>query len=495
MALEQIPFDIELRLRQLEVLDRITQISLASNSLQDLLRGSLDLTLEVFNADRAWFLYPCDPDAPTWGVPMERRRPEWPGLYELGVDFPTDSEVAGIFREMLSANGTIQYGRDGDQPFPHAISQFSMKACLMVALRSKIGKAWLFGLHHCSSEVKHDEIESKLFSTIAIRIADALSALITVKQLRESESRLQKLADSVIDQAGVLVVVLDKHGCIVRFNQACEKLSGYTFDEVEGRYLRDMLLPPEDDGNIRENAAKLLAMNSMVGQHTNFLLSRSGKRHLIEWSNTQLFDTNGNMEFMVCVGIDTTERKQAEDALRISTLKYQLLFESSRDALTVVLPPTGKFIDANQSALELFGASSLADFTTHGPGDLSPERQPDGRLSSEKAREEVAIAMREGSHFFEWEHQRLDGQPFASEVLLTRMELEGRVLLQGTVRNISERKQIEHALAESMHKLEDKELSKSRFLAAAGHDLRQPLAAANLFIDALKHSALTPQQI
>lgn len=496
MTLELIPFDIELRLRQLELLDRITQISLASNNLQDLLRGSLDLTLEVFNADRAWFLYPCDPDAPSWGVPMERYRPEWPGLYEQGVDFPMDSEVAGIFREMLRANGTIQYGPDTDHPVPLILEQFSVKSQLMIALRPKIGKAWLFGLHHCSSVVKHDEIELKLFVTIAFRIADALSALITVKQLRESESHLQKLADSVIDQAGVLVVVLDKHGCIVRFNQACEKLSGYAFDEVEDQYLWDILLPPEDDGNIPRNAAEPLAQNSngMVGQHTNFWLSKSGKRHLIEWSNTLLFDTNGNMEFMVCVGIDTTERKQVEDALRISTLKYQLLFESSRDALSVVLPLTGKFIDANQSALELFGASSLADFTTHGPVDLSPERQPDGRLSSEKAQEVIAIAMREGSHFFEWEHQRLDGQPFASEVLLTRMELEGQVLLQGTVRNISERKQIEHALAESMHKLEDKELSKSRFLAAAGHDLRQPLAAANLFIDALKHSALTPQQ-
>ena len=366
MTSEQIPSDIELRLRQLELLDRITQISLASNNLQDLLRGSLDLILEVFNADRAWFLYPCDPDAPSWGVPMERCRPEWPGLFEQGVDFPMDYEVAGIMREMLGANGTIQYCFETGYPTPSPVAtRFSVKSQLAIALRPKIGKAWLLGLHHCSSAVVHDEIDLKLFTTIAFRITDALSALITVRQLRESESRSQKLADSVIDQAGVLVVVLDKHGCIVRFNQACEKLSGYTFDEVEGRYLWDILLPPEDDRNSPRNAAEPLAQNSngMVGQHANFWLSKSGKRHLIEWSNTQLLDADGSMEFMVCVGIDTTERKQ-----------------------------------------------------------------------------------------------------------------------------------IEHALAKSMNQLEEKELAKTRFFAAAGHDLRQPLAAASLFIGALKFSALTPQQ-
>ena len=58
--------------------------------------------------------------------------------------------------------------------------------------------------------------------------------------------------------------------------------------------------------------------------------------------------------------------------------------------------------------------------------------------------------------------------------------------ISGTVQDITERKQYEHALNESMRKLEQKEMAKTRFLAAAGHDLRQPLAAANLFIDALK---------
>ncbi len=132
-------------------------------------------------------------------------------------------------------------------------------------------------------------------------------------------------------------------------------------------------------------------------------------------------------------------RKMAEE-------KFRLLFESSRDALMTLAPPTWKFTGANEATLKLFGGSSVAEFTALGPWDVSPERQPDGRPSSKKAQEYIATAMREGSHFFEWEHQQLGGQPFAADVLLTRMKVGEETFLQGTVRDITERKQAEIAL-------------------------------------------------
>jgi len=319
MTSEHIPLDIEHRLRQLDLLDQITQISLNSDNLQDVLRGVLDLTLEVFKADRAWFLYPCDPDAPSWSVPMERTRPEWPGLFAQGVDMPMESDTSGIFSEALRANGPIQSAPDTDPPIPPLIAElFSVKSQLMISLRPKIGNAWLFGLHHCSGVVRHDEYELQLFSAIANRIADDMSAMITVKQLRESESRVQKLADSVIDQAGVLVLVLDKEGRIVRFNRACEELSGYSFAEIEGKHAWDVLLPPEDIDDVRRSAFEKLIHQpaEKSGKYTNYWLSKGGKRFLIEWNNTRLDDAKGSAEFFVSVGIDITERKLAEEKIR-----------------------------------------------------------------------------------------------------------------------------------------------------------------------------------
>ncbi len=164
---------------------------------------------------------------------------------------------------------------------------------------------------------------------------------------------------------------------------------------------------------------------------------------LVEQRTADLLGANEQLQSEI------TGHLQAEEALRISAQRHQLLFESSRDALMTVGPPSWKFTTANQATLQMFGAANVAEFTALGPWDVSPERQPDGRPSSEKAPEMIAIAMREGSHFFEWTHQRLDGQPFGANVLLTRMEVGGDMFLQATVRDITERKQIEQSLLES----------------------------------------------
>jgi len=147
--------------------------------------------------------------------------------------------------------------------------------------------------------------------------------------------------------------------------------------------------------------------------------------------------------------------QKTEEALRKSEAEYRLLFESSRDALMTIAPPTWKFTQANQAALQLFGVTSEADFTALGPWDVSPEHQPDGRPSAEKAQEMISTAMREGSYFFEWEHQRLHGEPFTADVLLTRMEVDGQVSMKATVRDITERKQAERMLrtSEERHRL------------------------------------------
>jgi hypothetical protein len=59
--------------------------------------------------------------------------------------------------------------------------------------------------------------------------------------------------------------------------------------------------------------------------------------------------------------------------------------------------------------VKMFGVKDEAEFTSLGPWDLSPEVQPEGRPSAEKAKEMIETALREGAHFFEWTHQRRNG--------------------------------------------------------------------------------------
>ena len=116
--------------------------------------------------------------------------------------------------------------------------------------------------------------------------------------------------------------------------------------------------------------------------------------------------------------------------------------------MMTLVPPDWTYASANPAAMAMFGLESEAQLISLRPGQLSPERQPDGRLSLEKAREAIGIAMRDGVHFFEWTHRRADGETFPGTVLLARIELGGRSFLQATIRDITEQKRAEDAVRE-----------------------------------------------
>lgn len=150
--------------------------------------------------------------------------------------------------------------------------------------------------------------------------------------------------------------------------------------------------------------------------------------------------------------IETEIKDEGRDMSRKSVLFYWALFKSSRDAIMTLEPPSWRFTIGNPAALKIFQAKSETEFTSAEPWRLSPEKQPDGRLSSEKAKEMIEIAMREGTNFFEWTHRRLDGTDFPATVLLTKVNFEGKLFLQATVRDITEIKLAEEKVRESEEK-------------------------------------------
>ncbi len=135
-------------------------------------------------------------------------------------------------------------------------------------------------------------------------------------------------------------------------------------------------------------------------------------------------------------------RKKAEQSLRDSETRYRTLFDCSADAIMTLTAEEG-FLSGNAATVALFGCTDEDHFCAHGPADLSPKHQPDGQFSATKAQEMMATALAEGSHFFEWTHRRADGHEFSATVLFARVELEGKAMLQATVRDITERKERE----------------------------------------------------
>ncbi|MBI5725827.1 MAG: response regulator [Planctomycetes bacterium] len=145
------------------------------------------------------------------------------------------------------------------------------------------------------------------------------------------------------------------------------------------------------------------------------------------------------LELFFCIEIALYKHK-IDTELKESEEKFRSLFENSRDAMMTLAPPSWAFTSANPATVAMFGAKNVDEIAACEPWKLSPEYQPDGRASGEKAKEMIEKAMRDGSHYFEWTHRRIDGGEFPVTVLLTRMELAGKPFLQATVRDITEQK-------------------------------------------------------
>ena len=140
-----------------------------------------------------------------------------------------------------------------------------------------------------------------------------------------STQQAELLANSFLNYAGALVVVMDKDGRIVQFNRASENLSGLSYDDVIGKYPWDTFLPPEDAETIRKNAFEVLANNpkAMSGSYTNYWVIKDGGRALIEWSNTVILDDQQRFSHLISVGTDITERNTNQQKLESSEARLK----------------------------------------------------------------------------------------------------------------------------------------------------------------------------
>jgi PAS domain S-box-containing protein len=135
-----------------------------------------------------------------------------------------------------------------------------------------------------------------------------------ITELRRVQNKLKSERDfvaGVLDTVGAMVIVLDTEGRIVRFNRACEKLTGYAFREVAGRHFWDLVLAPDDAERVKARF-RALDPGQFPTENDGFWITRDGRRRLIHWTDSVVLDGRGRIENVIGTGIDVTERRQAE---------------------------------------------------------------------------------------------------------------------------------------------------------------------------------------
>ena len=286
------------------------------------------------------------------------------------------------------------------------------------------------------------------------------------KRSEEALKESERLLASIIDFLPDATFAVNQEGKVIAWNRAIEEMTRIRKEAMMGKgdyayaipffgkprpILIDLILR-----DISEIETKYISIkrkgNQLIAEAFAPMLSHGQGAYL--WSIVSpLYDSYGTIVGTIQSIRDITERKHAEQARQESEERFRTLFESSQDALMTLSPPSWRFSSGNPATTEIFGIKDMTGLTSFGPWDLSPERQPDGQLSTDKYREMIEIAMQKGSHYFEWMHKRLNGEEFATTVLLTRMQLQGEIIMQATVRDISAQKKADAALQGSEERL------------------------------------------
>lgn len=281
------------------------------------------------------------------------------------------------------------------------------------------------------------------------------------KQIERVLKDREDIFKVIFNHAPVAYFLCDLNGDFVDGNFEAIQLTGYNKEELDGTNFIDVNLIDKKD----QKAISEIIFRSGRGEYTGpdefFITKKDGSIAIIEL-NTSPVTIHGNKRILG-VAHDITNRKLTNIKLQESEERFRKLFDSAKDALMTLNPPTWKFTSGNPAILEMFKVKSIKEFLTYGPWDISPEKQPDGRLSSEKAKEMIEIAMTKGSNYFEWTHKRLSGESFPATVLLTKIQLKDETFLQATVRDITDSKQAEelkdsiYMISEAAHSAENLE--------------------------------------
>lgn len=196
-----------------------------------------------------------------------------------------------------------------------------------------------------------------------ISVRDVNKQKITQAELLNEKN----FVNNIIDTVKSILVVLDKHGKIIRFNKTAEQVFGYKFEELAGKIFWDIFIPKNEiESRIRifEN----LNQNSIPADYVNQWIAKNGEIKHINWANNFLYNESGEVEFVIGTGLDITEKLIIENNLKESESRHRLIIEQSGflaydlDMKTNVNTWSGNALAVTGYALDIFQYNTVDDW-------------------------------------------------------------------------------------------------------------------------------------
>jgi len=279
--------------------------------------------------------------------------------------------------------------------------------------------------------------ETKMLTAIGCELGTAITRMIAEEEVKKISVNLQTLFASVNE----MIFVLDMQGRIISVNDSVLKRLLYTPAELTGMDVLLLHVPER-----RDEALQII--QGMIAGTINScpvpLISKDGTRIEVETTVTRgLWNSE---EVVIGVTRDVTERKQAEEILKSSEIRYRRFFEAVRDGILIINAETGTILDVNPFLIELLGYSH-EQF-------LGKKLWEIGIFKDIAASKDNFKKLQEQKYirFEDLPLETADGRLIYSEFVSFVYDVDGKNVMQCNIRDITERKLAEEALHESEDK-------------------------------------------
>lgn len=429
---KQIEAERQVHLHFFESMDQINRAMQGTNDLEQMMSDVLAVVLTIFECDRASLVYPCDPEAVLWRVPMEQTRPDYPGTHALGSEVAMDPDAARTFQILRVTHGPVKFGPESEYPLPPAVAQrFHFQSLIGMALYPKAGKPWAFVAHQCAYARVWTPQEEQLFQEIGRRLTDALTGLMAFRNLCESEKKLAEAER--IAHVGYWEYDLEQKS--VTWSDELYRIFGLqpekkSFDLV----LNEDFVHPEDQP-IVEQVVNDAVRDSLRYSVEYRVIRPNGDIRFVHSQGNVIRDEAGRPRRLFGTTQDITPRRQMEDELRASEARFRTFVDHATDAF-FLHNTEGTIVDVNRWACESLGYTR-EELIGMAPFDLDA-------VLDQTFFDQIRVRLNAGEVVtFDSRHRRKDGTVFPVEIRLRAFWQDQHRFGVALVRDITERKQLE----------------------------------------------------
>ena len=265
-------------------------------------------------------------------------------------------------------------------------------------------------------------------------------------ELTESEARLRTL----VEHAPEAIVVFDGNtGQFLCCNQNATRLFGISIEELHLKTPADVSPPFQPCGTPSSVLAREKIKQALEGQTPVFDWIHQNASGALIPCEVRLVRLPCEEKILVRGSIiDNSERIRMAQALRESEEKFRALFEASSQG--VILHDEDKFLEVNPALIRMLEFNSADEIIGKRPADLAVPFQANGEPSEDAARRHITDCMQKGSTRFEWVCRNPQGREIPLDVILTRIPMNGRFIIQAIIDDITERKKAEAELLRAL---------------------------------------------